>query len=75
MSNDEFIKYIESIGFKYNYGLYEYKGFRIYLFSFYYSFFNDLKKIQMVESYNELRPLENNFKKEIRSFKLKQLLK
>ena len=73
MKKKEFRILIESIGFygtnKFNY---YYKGFEIYLYNNYY-FYKDSEWIYYY--YNDLTPLENYFKKDMRSYKLKQLLR
>ena len=82
MSEEEFIKYIESLGFKNNYGglyQYQYKEFRIDIspidiFPSTNHFYNGSEWI-VNESFSDLTPLENNFKRELRSIKLKQLLR
>ena len=71
MNKEEFIKYIESIGFiDNNDELYVYKGFGINLYYSYYNFFNG-SEWEFDIPYNDLKPLL----KIIRSIKLKQLLK
>ncbi len=76
MSNDEFIKLIESIGFK-NYtgsNFYGYKGFRIELFKDNYNLWNGSNWVDYIP-YTDLTPIENKFKNELRSIKLKELLR
>ena len=75
MNREEFIKYIESIGFIYNDGdLYRgfeefyYKHYTIKVYYGYYAINGAAMK------YNDLRLIGAEFKKEIRKFKLKQLL-
>jgi hypothetical protein len=73
MSREEFRILIESIGFKYN-GLYEYKEFRISYSNKYYNFHNGSKWIYSI-LLNDLELIEKKFKKELRSVKLKELLR
>ena len=74
---DEFIKHIESIGFRlspeYKY-TYVYKEYKINCKGVDYDiwFWNGSGWIRY--SYNDLTPIENYFKKEFRSMKLKALL-
>ena len=76
----DFQKYIKSIGFKFddNYHeykkYYEYKKFRIYLYTNYYSFYNGYEWIYN-RDLNDSTPLEKEFKNELRSIKLKELLR
>ena len=74
MTREEFKKYIESIGFKkYVIDLYddcyEYKSYKIYLYNNFYS-----SEWSNRTNYNDLTPLENEFKQELRSIKLKKIL-
>ena len=69
MKREEFIKYIESIGFKYNGSSYRYKEYYIYLFIEYYHFYNGSESIYDIPL-NDLTPLL----KLIRSIKLKKIL-
>ena len=62
MSRDEFIKYIESIGFIYNGRSYSYPMRGKYMGN-------------ITPSFIDLDIIEFHFKKEIRSIKLKKLLK
>ncbi len=77
MCRKEFIKLIESIGFKFKLGdVYQYKEFVIELYSYdtdSYDFYNGY----IWESYDSfgLEPINNYLKKELRSIKLKQLLR
>ena len=72
-SREEFIIFIESIGFK-SIGRYYYKEFVIYLYDIYhYDFFNGSEWIFNIKL-NDLRLIENYFKKELRTFKLKKIL-
>ena len=83
MNNIEFKKYIKSIGFKFD-GLYyvykEYHGvdhldYPIYIIDLYddhYKFYNGSGCITYV--LDDLSPLEKEFKKELRSIKLKKIL-
>ena len=64
MTREEFKKYIESIGFK---------KYVIDLYNNYYNFHNGSKWYYDIY-YNDLRPLENEFKQELRSIKLKKIL-
>ena len=78
-SRDEFIKFIKSIGFEYNKinGYYEYKEFRIFFKGdIYYniSIFKSGGGILHIPL-NDITLLEKEFKREIRSIKLKGLLK
>ena len=75
MIREEFIKYIESIGFEEidsNYYVYKYCDIDlyedIYVFHNGYEWFYDI-------DLNDLTLLEKYFKKELRSIKLKQLLR
>ena len=85
MNKNEFKNYIEYIGFKfkftvYYYGNKEYNGVDYYqwqkceikLYDSNYGFNNGF--ISSEHEYNDLKPLEKEFKKELRSIKLKQLL-
>ena len=76
MNNEEFKKFIESIGFKYNYDsyLYDYKEFKIDLWYKKYDFYDGYKWIEYIP-YNDLRPIEMYFKRELRSIKIKKILK
>ncbi len=71
---EEFIKLIESIGFKYDYGYYNYKICRIDLYDEYYHFNTmDLDTYYYIP-YTDIKVLKDYFKKEIRSIKLKNIL-
>ena len=77
MTREEFIKFIESIGFKYNKhkDYYDYKEYGIYLLQNnynYYVFYNGSGCITYV--LDDLTPLEKYFKNELRSIKLKNIL-
>ena len=78
MIREEFKELIESIGFKsYTNYLYCYKEFTIDLYnSFYdfYDFYNGSKWFYTVP-YTDLTPINNDLKQELRSIKLKELLK
>ena len=83
MIREEFIKYIESIGFKllYRYPkilLYEYGKHNIDLYEDYYYYYTRFPFEGACDigeyNFNNLRPFETNFKKELRSIKLKKLL-
>lgn len=69
MNREEFINYIETIGFKSNYLNHEYKQYRIAVDRIYYSFFNGSKWVLRID-YNDLTPLI----KLDRSNKLKKIL-
>ncbi len=69
----EFIKLIESIGFRSNGVLFVYKNFIISIGDIYH-FWNGFVWILNYQ-YSDLKPIEKYFKKELRSIKLKQLLK
>ena len=74
MNREEFIKFIESIGFKYEGNLvYLYGKYTIGLLSDTYSLYNVYKLIGR-SNCNDLILLEKEFKLELRSIKLKQLL-
>ena len=69
----DFQKYIESIGFKPSDVFYRYKGYLISLNHKSYNFHNKsgwLFRIKLTD----LTPFEKEFKREIRSIKLKELL-
>ena len=80
MTQKEFKKYIKSIGFKlydYNdYGFrYEYKEFRIDLYNDGdYDFFSASNGVYNI-SHSDLKPIYDHFKQELRSIKLKKILK
>ena len=86
MSLDVFIKYhglnelnfrmyIESIGFKHNgWDYYHYKKYSISLYTSHYIFSNNSECIYNIKL-DDLTPLEKVFKKELRSIKLKELLR
>ena len=69
-----FKNYIKSIGFNGAYGGYIYKEYSLYLHADHYSFFDGIDMITFID-YNDLTILEKFFKKELRSIKLKKLLK
>ena len=73
MNQEEFKKYIKSIGFDEDILYYYYKQYSIYFLSNHYNFHNGFGW----EAYdlNDLRPIQEHFKKELRSIKLKQILK
>ena len=74
MNQKEFIELIKSIGFKLNdLGIYEFKEFKISLWIYDYNFLNGYEWNRY--NYNDLKPIEKHFKNEIRSIKLKELLK
>ena len=79
MNNIEFKKYIKSFGFEYAVSLnnierYEYKHYIIDLNLDHYDFYNGLNW-WWYKDYNDLTDLETIFKKELRSVKLKELLR
>ena len=78
MIRKEFEKYIKTIGFKsinsngdYSY---KYKGCEIDLYDDHYDFFNGSEWTLRIP-FNDLTQLEKEFKRELRSIKLKQLLR
>ena len=73
MSTGEFKKFIESIGFKYDGYSYLYKEYRIDLYPTHYYFFNGSKGSKFLDL-NDLKPIEDYFKNELRSIKLKKIL-
>ena len=76
MSREEFIIFIKSIGFKsikFN-SYYNYKEYGIYLLQNNYNIYNGSKWFISTD-YNDLITIENYFKGELRSIKLKQILK
>ena len=74
INKEEFVKLIKSIGFRFfinlDYGYYDYKSYRIYLESNYYNFYNGSGWTFHIK-FDDL----SVFKKELRSIKLKQLLR
>ena len=76
MNQKEFITLIESIGFKFDnyYGFFVYKEFIVSLWDVKYNFYNGSNWHNNIPL-NELRPLVKYFKNELRSIKLKQLLR
>ncbi len=80
MNREEFITLIESIGFKskvFNIFLdhyYFYKGFKLYLYDTYYQFSNGSEWFYDI-LYTDLTPIKKHFKQELRSIKLKELLR
>ena len=75
MSREEFKNYIKSIGFEYNDAIvYDYKKYRIDLYQYIYDFYNGSEWVYDIDL-NDLTLLEKYFKKELRSIKLKQLLR
>ncbi len=73
MNKEKFITLIESIGFKkINDYIYYYKEFKLYLYNTYYSFNNGS---WIGYYYSDLTPIKKHFKQELRSIKLKQLLR
>ena len=72
-SKKDFILLIENIGMeKRSMRRYIYEKFIIDLYSSYYYFFNDVNWDEY--DYNDLEPIKKNFNKELRSYKLKQIL-
>ena len=79
-----FITYIKSIGFnkiinKYN-NVYVYKNYEINLYTYHYEFYNNKTPILTSEyffgfEYEDLKPVMNEFKNELRSIKLKKILR
>ena len=72
MSRDDIEKLIISIGFKYNV-YYEYKEYCIVLYKDQYSFYNGSEWIRNIYL-NDLSPIKEHFKNELRSIKLKKIL-
>ena len=72
-SKEEFKQFIESIGFKREGLFYYYKSYRIDLYN-YYHFYNGSEWIFNIPL-NDIRPFDMYFKKELRSIKLKELLR
>ncbi len=75
INREEFINYIELIGFKYNHDsyFYECKEFKIDLWYKKYDFYNGSEWSE--HYYTDLRPIEMYFKRELRSIKIKKILK
>ena len=70
----DFRIYIESLGFEHsNIGIYKYKGYIIDSYHDHYDFYNGSIWTYYIKL-NDLRPLENYFKQEMRRIKLKRLL-
>ena len=76
---EEFVKFIKYIGFKTNGYFYIYKEYQIdlvynHLYSSYgyYNFYNKITIMSI--PLDDLTPLKKEFKRELRSFKLKKLL-
>ncbi len=72
MNREEFIIFIESIGFRYNGFYYDYKEFRIGLNFHLDEYYFDNGSEYKVYSYNDLAP---DLLKLVRSIKLKSLLR
>ena len=72
-SREEFKKFIKSIGFKFDGLYYDYKQYSIFVYNRNYYFYNGSGCITYV--LDDLTPLEKEFKKELRSIKLNQILK
>ena len=72
-SKEEFKKITESIGFKDTGYYYRYNDYIIDFYDEHYDFFNGYKWFGL-HAYNDLRHIEKEFKREIRSIKLKGLL-
>ena len=68
-SREEFKKYIESIGFEYNFPNYYYKQYKVYLYKDFYTFESDSEVLYTI-GYNDL----TLFRKFDRSYKLKKIL-
>ena len=77
MIRDEFEKLIRSIGFKYDtIGCYYiYKEFVLYLYDNNYDLHTGNYWISGPNDLNNLTPIQEYFKKKLRSIKLKQILK
>ena len=73
MNHEEFINYIESIGFENKGMFYKYKKYKINLMPEYYDFKNVTDWYMLIEL-NDITRLENVFKKELISIKLKHLI-
>ena len=76
MNNKEFRNYIESIGFVLDIGTldcYSYKQYMIHSYYYYYHFHDGSGWWWNIQ-FNDLTRIETNFKNELRSIKLKQLL-
>ena len=78
-SRYKFIKLIESIGFEFDdfyisSSIYNYNNFRIDLYDTYYAFHNGFEWF-LCKPFNDLEPINNYFKNEIRSIKLKNILR
>ena len=74
-SKEELIKFIDSIGFLYNSITYEfdYKEFRIDIWGEHYNFYNSSEWLYGFDL-DDLKPIDNYFKKELRTIKLKRIL-
>ena len=68
MNYIEFKKYIESMGFEFDYGIYSYKDYTICVYTDYYNYYNGSGWAYY--EFNDLTPL----KKFNRSYKLKKIL-
>ncbi len=75
MRKAEFIKLIESIGFKEVYGMYvyTYNGYKLYVQATVYTLAGN--SLYITKSFNNLEVIHNYFKKEFRTIKLKNILK
>ncbi len=75
MKRESFVILIKSVGFEYNStsGYFEYKDFKIDLYYDFYKYCDNLGCI--LYNINNLKPIENQFKNEFRSIKLKKILK
>ena len=72
---DDFIKYIKSIGFIHSHNtVYNYENFTIHIYKIYYDFYDGSHSTLFIQ-YNDLNLLEKYFKRELRSIKLKELLR
>ena len=73
MSREEFKHFILAFGFKSNGLYYYYKEYKILLYPEFYTCYNGSEKIASCIDYNDFTPLYE-FKRELRSIKLKKLL-
>ena len=75
MTRLEFHEFIKSLGFKLNgvYGGYIYKEYKIDLYGYHYDFYNGSEWVFSIPL-NDLTPLVKEFKKELRSIKLINIL-
>ena len=75
MNKEEFKQFIESIGFKHEGLFYDYKSYRIDLIPNCYNFWNGSGWLFHIKFTDDLTQFNKYFKKELRSIKLKQILK